>query len=130
MKNDGLINCAGRADIDDLLVEELTSAGITVNKMPEIARNYGEMETIILGDLCGWSFRREWIYWVADGPGIALEPATKLHEAHGTEVRVNGHCGCPSPLEQFNGFAVGKYHVDTVEGLKALADTIRLVAKD
>ena len=45
-------------------------------------------------------------------------------------MRVEGHCGCPSPLEYNKGFAVGLYHVDTPEGLKALADTIKQVAKD
>ena len=45
----------------------------------------------------------------------------------GRDVRVDGHCLAPSPLEWCKGFAVGMYHVDTPEGLKALADTIKLV---
>jgi hypothetical protein len=32
---------------------------------------------------------------------------------------IEGHCGCPSPLEYCHGFAVGSYHIDTPIGLKA-----------
>jgi hypothetical protein len=40
-------------------------------------------------------------------------------------VRVEGHGGCPSPLEYCKGFAVGLYHVDTQKGLNALAQVIK-----
>jgi hypothetical protein len=56
-----------------------------------------------------------------------VEAAERLHATHGTQVRVDGHCGCPSPREWFKGFGVGHYHVDTPAGLKALADAIRSV---
>jgi hypothetical protein len=49
----------------------------------------------------------------------------KLYETNKKDVRVAGHCGCPSPLEWYKGLAVGNYHVDSPEGLKALADTIK-----
>ena len=35
----------------------------------------------------------------------------------------------PSPLEWFKGLAVGSYHVDSPEGLKALADTIKKIVE-
>lgn len=119
-------NYAGRADVDEELAAELTAAGIPVCRMPEILRKHnGEVETIVIGDLHGWGFKRAWYYWVCEGPGIEVEAAERLHAAHGKVVRVAGHCGCPSPREWFKGLACGSYHVDTQEGLSALAATIR-----
>jgi hypothetical protein len=71
---------------------------------------------------------QSWRYWVAEGPGIPPDDAERLHARFGRVVRVDGHCGAPSPREWFGGFAVGLYHVDTQEGLGALAVTIREVA--
>lgn len=61
------------------------------------------------------------------GPGIPNPTAEILHEKFGQEVRVDGHCGCPSPWEQFGGLACGRYHVDTQRGLIAIANTIQIV---
>ncbi|SEC01498.1 hypothetical protein [Bradyrhizobium erythrophlei] len=88
----------------------------------------GEVPSRAIGELASWGFRRAWYYWVAEGPGIPPHIAEELHAKHGNDVRVDGHCGCPSPREWHKGFAVGRYHVDTQEGLNALADTIRSVA--
>jgi hypothetical protein len=82
-----------------------------------------------MGALSLWHFTRAWYYWSAEGPGIPCDIAEKLHATHGKQVRVAGHCGCPSPSEWFKGFAVGSYHIDTPEGLKALADVIRSIAR-
>lgn len=129
--SDWFPNYAGVEDIDELLIKELDAAGIPYSKLPECCRDRDkEISTIVIGDLHGWGFLRNWSYWVATGPGIPPEYATPLHELHGQSVRVAGHCGCPSPLEWFNGFAVGNYHVDTFSGLKALVDTINLVVED
>ena len=89
-----------------------------------------EVDTSIAGELHQWSFRRAWSYWVAEGPGLPPTYATPLHEAHGNDVRVDGHCGSPSPLEWHKGFAVGMYHVDTPTGLKALADALKQCVED
>ncbi len=123
-------NYAGRSDVDEDLANELILAGIKVEKLPEFCRkSNGEVETIIVGTLHGWTFRRAWYYWVCDGPGIPLDAAMKLHAAQGNKVRVDGNCGCPSPLERFKGLGTGFYHVDTQIGLKALADTIKEVVE-
>jgi hypothetical protein len=122
-------NYAGMSDKDDEIATELEAAGIEVHKH-EILRDRGEVKTSVMGSLHRWCFRRAWYYWVADGPGIPPVYADELHEKHGKDVRVDGHCGCPSPKEWFNGFAVGMYHVDTQEGLNALADTIRRVVAE
>ena len=122
-------NYAGRKDLPQLDEDcrlELEEAGIP-SVLYDALRSEGEVPSATIGNLHGWTFHRAWYYWVAKGPGIPPEPAMRLHESHGKEVRVEGHCGCPSPLEWNKGFATGSYHVDTQEGLKALADCIKSV---
>jgi hypothetical protein len=131
MEGGEMNNYAGMNDKDEEIAKELEIAGIEVTRMSEVWRNHHpEMRTIIIGELGPWTFQRAWYYWVATGPGIPPQYADKLHEKFGTQVRVDGHCMCPSPLEWFKGFAVGHYHVDTQEGLNALAETIRSVVKE
>lgn len=113
-------------DKDAAIAAELRCAGVDV-KVHDFLAHHSEVRTRVLGTCGPWSFERAWRYWVAKGPGIPPEFADKLHEQHGDVVRVDGHCGCPSPREWFKGFAVGHYHVDTAEGLKALAETIKAV---
>ena len=120
-------NLAGREKkVSDIVCfDELTTAEIEVVRLPFSLK--GEVETDVIGSLGPWKFERAWRYWVAEGPGIPPEIAEELHSEYGQHVRVDGHCGCPSPTEWFKGFAVGSYHVDTQEGLKALADVIKKV---
>lgn len=129
-------NKAGdHADTDEILRDELKAAGIPTlqedaGREPEylagmLRRSSGEVKTSVMGVLHGWSFKRAWYYWMAEGPGIEVVAAEALHASHGRSVRVAGHCGCPSPTEWYKGLAVGDYHVDTPDGLKALADTIK-----
>lgn len=113
--------------VDAILSGELTAAGIEVKALESLRDISGEPHTAVIGSLYGWAFQRAWYYWAARGPGIPPEDAMALHGEHGTSVRVEGHCGCPSPLEYLHGFAVGSYHVDNAEGLAALAETIRHV---
>ena len=124
-------NFAGRNDADAEIEAELVAAGVMVERLPEVLRErMGEVKTIIMGWLHGWRFERSWRYWIAKGPGIPPVYAEDLHRSHGKEVRVDGNCTCPSPREWMNGFAVGLYHVDSQEGLNALAKTIRRVVED
>lgn len=120
-------NLAGNHNSDDQCIEELTLAGIPFTRMPECIRERREVPTVVIGELFMWGFHRAWRYWVAEGPGIPPEHAGLLHEQFGTECRVDGHCGCPSPREWFHGFAVGRYHVDTQAALNALAETLKKV---
>ncbi len=119
-------NKAGdHSDTDDVLRAELEKAGIEVESHNWFRRSSGEVKTSIMGHLHGWVFKRASYYWVAEGPGIELEAAEQLYEAHGRSVRVAGHCGCSSPREWFHGLACGSYHVDDQEDLNALAESIR-----
>jgi hypothetical protein len=129
-------NKAGdHADTDDVLRAELRAAGIQTLQEVEgekqeymadfLHSNSVEVKTSVIGYLWGWEFKRACYYWMCKGPGIEVAAAEALNVSHGRSVRVDGHCGCPSPREQFKGLACGSYHVDDPEGLKALADTIR-----
>lgn len=111
-------------EVSETCKSELLTAGINVSRFP-FPR--GEVPSHVIGSLSGWNFSRNWYYWVAQGPGIPPDIAERLHATHSTAVRVEGHCGCPSPLEWRKGFAIGSYHVDSPEGLKALADTLRSI---
>ncbi len=114
-------------EVDRICSQELEQAGLSLVRLPEVARSRGEVKTIVVGTSGPWEFQRAWRYWVARGPRIPLDAAEELHEVHGKEVRVDGHCGAPSPREWFKGFGTGHYHVDTPAGLTALADTIEEV---
>jgi hypothetical protein len=122
-------NCAGRDGVDDLLLQELEAAGIPSVRFPQTRRSAGEVRTVITGVLERWSFRRALVNWVAEGPGLPIEEAEKLHASHGREVRVDGDCICPTPGERCKGFGIRLYHVDTQEGLKALADALKRVGE-
>jgi hypothetical protein len=127
-------------DTDEILRAELHAAGLQTlqeaeGKPPEfladlLRRNSGEVKTSVIGSFHGWEFKRAWYYWMVKGPGLDIKLASALHETHGKEVRVAGHCGCPHPREWYNGFAVPDYHVDTPEGLKALVDALKAVYED
>lgn len=132
-------NKAGdHADTDDVLRAELKAAGIPTvqeadGKPPEFMADVlrglsGEVKTSVAGSLHGWKFERAWNHWACSGPGIEVAAAEALHANHGAVVRVEGGAGA-GPLECFSGLACGAYHVDTPDGLKALADTIRVIVR-
>lgn len=119
-------NMAGNKEAQSVVEKELTDAGVELIDLKFIPSNT-EVPTTLMGGVkdTGWVFERAWYYYRAHGPGIAVEDAEKLHEKFGQEVRVDGHCGCPSPREWFKGFACGSYHIDSSEGLKALVGLIK-----
>lgn len=115
------------AVITEICRSELEAAGIETHTFGTLL-SPSEVPSKCIGGLAGWTFKRAWYYWTASGPGLPPDYAERLHATHGKEVRVEGHCGCPSPSDWAKGFAIGSYHIDTGEGLKALADTLRSVA--
>ncbi len=81
-----------------------------------------------------------------NGNGLPLEVATELHnreyptkgegqpKTYGQAIRVSGHCGCPPPEEWAEERNISEtetkhfirsYHIDSQEGLNALAGVIR-----
>lgn len=69
----------------------------------------------IIGTVGPWTFRRQPLFWSAQGPGIP--PAD-------VEYLV-GNMKAGSAVGMFRGFACGHFHLHTVEDLRLLADTIR-----
>jgi hypothetical protein len=136
MRTDPMPSAEVLEELDQTVEAELHAAGLVsmaANFGPQICNMFrmaaGEVPTKHVGMFpdgsgIGWTFKRAWYYWVCSGPGIPPDDANKLHAIHGRQVRVDGHCGCPSPEECFKGFAVGLYHVDTPEGLAALVKTL------
>jgi len=121
-------NLAGDANCDIDIVKELELAGIPYHRFG--TKMGGEVPSHIVGFLNGWKFERAWYYWVAKGDDnlLLFEHAEPLHEKFGSEVRVSGHCGCPSPKKWFDKpyhIGVSFYHIDSQDGLNALAAAIK-----
>ncbi len=121
-------NLAGDTDCDLHIVKELERAGIEGIKMPWARK--AEVASHYIGHLNGWEFTRAWYYWTAKAEGnlLLFKHADPLHGEHGEEVRVDGHCGCPSPREWCKApwrIGVSLYHVDSQEALNALAEAIK-----
>jgi hypothetical protein len=108
---------------------ELEQAGLVVCSFELFCHNNPEIPTSIMGTFPYWGFTRSWYYWVAKGQGIPADIAEEFHKTWGQQVRVNGSCACPSPLEDNKGFAVGLYHIDTQEGLNAFVELLKKVYK-
>lgn len=115
-------------EVDETITRELTEAGIKVSEFPNI--NKGEVPTsIFCGSAHRWIFQRAWYYYIAKGDGIPPDIAEEFHKEWGTQVRVEGHCGCPTPLWNNEGFAIGSYHIDTQEGLNAFVKLLASIHK-
>jgi len=127
-------NLAGNKECDKFILEELELAGIKPVHLSFASRD--EVPASVIGELDGWEFRRAWYYWVAkshSGTLLLFKYADPLHEKHGKDVRVSGYCGGIAPREWYKfPFCIGvdSYHVDSVIGLKALADAIKQQTAD
>jgi hypothetical protein len=94
-----MINLAGNTDADRTIRRELDRARIPVIEMD---RRSDEVSASLGGELGVWKFGRAWYYWIASAPegrGLPIELARELYSDHvgRTDIRVGGHCGCPSP---------------------------------
>ncbi len=91
-------NLAGDEKCDTHIERELTRCGIEVVRGE---RSANEVAASITGKLGAFTFRRAWYYWVVEGP-MPLTAARKLYDdpVGRTDIRVNGHCACPSPDER------------------------------
>ena len=127
VKGEEMDNLAG-CELDNgtkVAREELEFAGIDVLELPASMTTSGEVKIKVAGNIDRWGFHRAWYYWVVKGPGLALEYAVPLDEKWGKEARVDGDCACRGAAFWGKGQSINLYHVDTKEGLKALADAIR-----
>lgn len=113
--------------VNNAIVNELTEAGITFEGPFKSMLGNSEVPYMYLGNLGLWGFKRAWYYWIAEGPGIPADKAEEFHKDYGKQCRVDGHCACPSPLEWYQGFAIGMYHIDTQIGLNAFANLLNSI---
>lgn len=116
-------NLAGDPLADRKCARELQCAGIPLFVKDEEPR--GEVKSAIVGRLGQFTFERAWYYWMVSGSYIPIEMANELYaNSIGKEtVRVNGDCTRPPPAYYRRG--VDSYHIDSAEGLKLFADTVR-----
>lgn len=125
-----LNNLAGKDNINEIVSNELNLAGLTpTNYLGELLydRDRSEVKTTVYCQQYSWLFTRAWSYWVAKGNALPPAVAQDLWDKWGDVVRTEGHCGCPSPLNYNHGLGVSMYHIDSVDGLKALADCLKSV---
>lgn len=86
----------------------------------------GDLETIeaitVKATAYGWTFHRNWYYWVCDGRQnpIPEAKARELNEKWGRQVRVDGFAGGQDVTGD-----VDHYHVDTFDGLLELVKLIQ-----
>lgn len=121
-------NLAGNQRCDEWIAEELRRSMIPSQVY---IGPLGEVPSLLLGHLGPITFRRAWTYWVAHGPvPIDLARALYADPVGATDIRVDGHCGCPPPEPPWtsrsdDGEIVTAYHIDSEVGLRVSADAIR-----
>lgn len=92
-----MLNLAGAQEADKHIKLELERARIPIEQV-ELDPVHNEVPYTLIGRLGNVSFRRLWYYWESQG-AIPLEVARELYEdpVGATDIRVNGHAGCPPP---------------------------------
>ena len=118
-------NLTGVDKCDAKIRIELWLAGIPSVKVEPT----GEVLTSVKGVLNGWTFTRQWYYWVADaleeGDMIPTGMAEFFNQRWKTEVRIDGCCG-GKEIPATRG-SVGEYHIDTQAGLCAFAEMLNFI---
>jgi hypothetical protein len=83
-------------------------------------------------DVASFRFRRAWYYWMVSGY-VPLNVAMEMYAdpVGKKDIRVDGHCGCPSP-DEYQGrpliagqHCINSYHIDSQEGLNLFAATLK-----
>lgn len=130
-----MINLAGKEDCDKYIIEELLKVGVMAVPLPK--SNHPEVKSLYEGQFLGWKFRRQWYYWSVScedvlGHGLDMKYASPLHALAGQEVRLAGHCGCPSPddgfwMEKFDkdgNHLIAQKDLDTCKGYSESDDSV------
>jgi hypothetical protein len=125
-------NLAGNPECDLWIAEELRRAMIPAEACEP---DRCEVPSLLIGRLGAITFRRAWTYWVATGP-VPIDIAHRLYEdpIGRTDIRVDGHCGCPAPVHPWTEIVDGQecvtsYHIDSEAGLRIFADAVRPLAR-
>ena len=122
-------NMAGVLECNVQLIDELQKAGIPVREYEN--REKREVPSFVYGELCGWTFKRAWYYWVAYGNPIPVDVARNMNVEWREDIRVDGYAGGTDvDWRKSNDVGVSCYHIDTQEGLNHLASVIRSVFEE
>lgn len=116
-------NLAGTNDTATA-TQELQTAGIDIATVDR----YGECGVTVIGVLPGWTFHRLWYYWSAraeQGRALDKETVRAFDAQWGEQVRAHGYAG-GGALDIMQG-RVECFHIDTADGLKALAGFLATV---
>lgn len=97
---------------------ELAAANIPAVSMPQYTAKFSEVKSEFVGRLNGWFFTRAWYYWIARTKSNPF-PADVANQIH-FDCRVDGDCARRPATE-----GVFLFHVDTLDGLIALAKAIK-----
>lgn len=108
-------NLAGSGD-SNAVWRELLFCGV----LRRVVEPYGECKVDIEGVVGDWTLRRAWTYWIVSGPPVAREAVVEFDAEHGATVRARGYSG-GGALYIEDG-PVTTWHVDTLEGLRALKE--------
>jgi hypothetical protein len=128
-----MINLAGNKDCDKQIHLELTRCGIDIHSIPlghsEVP--YTLEGRLVFQGLTGFVFHRAWYYWMVTGD-VPLPVAELLYKdpVGVKDIRVAGHCGCPSPSRVPYTYGVSWMHPSGKEGIarKNQADFKRSIA--
>ena len=128
-----MINLAGVTDCDKTIKKELLEAGIKYQNLHFTLND--EVPSELYASFQGWEFKRAWYYWIAstNTTPLLFKYANELNSTHNEDCRVNGHCGCPSPREEFDkpwDIGVNTYHIDTQDGLNAFIKKVAQQTKE
>lgn len=104
---------------------KLAACGISMPSVSARSETEWVVEHEVTAEAYGWKFRRAWYYWscgIADQSegSVPYSVATELHAQHGQSVRTEGYAGGSAPDGD-----VGRYHVDTPLGLRALVEVLK-----
>lgn len=89
-------NLVGDKNSNAEIRRELERVGLKIIERTEPLS--AEVAQSVTGDLPGFELHRNWCYWVVRGR-VPLDVAEELyaHPVGRTDIRVEGHCGCPAP---------------------------------
>jgi hypothetical protein len=168
-----VINLAGNKESDTIIKQELLIAKIPI--ITGVENKHTEVPQTLIGVMGGWYaepdvlegilpskpvemyydyyrfvFVRAWYYWTVKG-AVPMVVAQELYnnEYGKTDIRADGHCGCPSPdrhseygryyhaypydgvlAKESDYLSVNSYHIDSQIGLCIFVDTLRKYGLD
>ena len=145
-----MINLIGQKKINDIIIEELNEAQITIIQLKrkpryKLSKIYGEKN--------GFTFEREDTYWIIEGY-MPIDIAKEIYDKHkNVDIKINGYESSYNPTERYidlvnnsqleyndipkdklddyawankidNEYYITKYRIETQEGLNIISNYI------